>query len=109
MRQPRFIPFLILLTLASTAVAASAPEIRLVIEHQSFHPATLTIPAGERVKVMIENKDDIPAEFESYDFNREKVIAGHSASAIYVGPLEAGSYDFFNDFHKASKGRLVVE
>ncbi|MEJ2762082.1 MAG: cupredoxin domain-containing protein, partial [Gammaproteobacteria bacterium] len=49
-------------------------------------------------------------EFESYPLNREKIITGNSSGVIYIGPLEAGEYDFFGDFHQdTAKGRLIAK
>lgn len=90
------------------ALADSAP-LELSIKNQAFSPATLTIPADTRVEIRIHNQDALPAEFESYDFNREKVVPGGSKVVLYVGPLKPGTYQFFNDFHPASTGKLIVK
>ena len=88
---------------------ADSPSLDLTIKNQAFTPATLTIPAGTRVEIRVHNQDAMPAEFESYDVNREKVIPGHSTVPLYVGPLKPGTYKFFNDFHSASTGKLIVK
>lgn len=87
-------------------VPAASPV--LTIRNQAFQPRTLTIPAGQKIKITVKNDDAIPAEFESSDLNQEKVIPGGTALPVYVGPLKAGTYKFFNDFHPASTGTLVV-
>lgn len=97
---------LVLALVAGWAVAA--PPLTLVIKDQAFEPAQLTIPAGQVVKIMVRNEDALPAEFESSDFNREKVIPGRSTVPVFVGPLDPGTYGFFNDFHPQSKGKLIV-
>lgn len=97
---------LVLALVASWAVAA--PPLTLVVKNQAFEPAQLTIPAGQVVKIMVRNEDALPAEFESSDFNREKVIPGRSTVPVFVGPLDPGTYGFFNDFHPESKGTLIV-
>lgn len=89
--------------------AASEAVFHLAIVKQAFEPDTLTILAGERVKIMVMNKDTVPAEFESNDFKREVVIPGKAELPVYVGPLEPGTYHFFNDFHPQSKGTLIVK
>ena len=90
------------------AAQAATPEAHLTITHQAFQPDTLTIPAGKTVKIIVKNQDALPAEFESNDFNREKVIPGGSQVPVWVGPLTPGTYTFFNDFYPQSTGRLVV-
>lgn len=97
------------LFLASTAYAET-PEFQLVIKDHQFIPSTLEIPAGQKVKLIVENQDATPEEFESHDLNREKIIAGNSKGVIYVGPLEAGSYKFFGEFNpKTATGTLTVK
>jgi hypothetical protein len=109
----RFSPFAILLcfllTSLSTTFADTTPSFNLAIKNHAFIPDTLTIPANKQVRIVINNQDALPAEFESYDFNREKVVPGGSTVTIYVGPMKAGSYQFFNDFYSSSTGKLIVK
>ncbi|MDA8231580.1 MAG: cupredoxin domain-containing protein [Magnetospirillum sp.] len=95
---------------AAPAVAAASPtpSFTLVIRHQAFVPATLRVPAGRLVKLMVTNKDALPAEFESDDFNREEVVPGGISLPVYVGPFKPGRYTFFNDFHPSSTGVLIA-
>ncbi len=88
---------------------AAAADVHLTIKNQAFQPNTLTIAAGQTVRIMITNEDALPAEFESSDFNREKVIPGGTQIPVYVGPLSTGAYNFFNDFHPQSTGKLIVK
>ncbi|MEJ2376845.1 MAG: cupredoxin domain-containing protein [Pseudolabrys sp.] len=97
-----------LMIVASNSDAAE-PVFHLTIVNQAFKPDSLSIPAGQRVKIMVMNKDTIPAEFESSDAHREVVIPGKTELPVYVGPLEPGTYHFFNDFHPDSKGTLTVK
>ena len=72
-------------------------------------PELVTAPAGQKLKLLIKNEDASTSEFESVDFHREKVVpAGHEIT-VFVGPLDAGSYEFFDDFHPDVRGRLVVK
>lgn len=96
------------LLLAGTAIAADAPNPQLSIQNQQFAPGQLTIPAGTKVELVVVNQDALPAEFESYDLSREVVVPGHSQVRIFIGPLEPGKYRFFNDFHQASEGWIIV-
>ena len=93
----------------SAWAAPDTPPPVLTLHGQAFQPRALTIPAGQQVKIVIKNDDVLPAEFESGDLNQEKVIPGGTALPLYVGPLRPGTYKFFNDFHPASTGALVVE
>jgi plastocyanin len=99
----------LLLVIASRADATAEQIFHLTIVNQAFEPDTLTIPAGQRVKIMVMNKDIIPAEFESSEAHREVVIPGKTELPVYVGPLEPGTYHFINDFHPQRKGTLIVK
>lgn len=89
---------------------ASAAEFTLVIKDHRFHPAQLTVPAGERVKLLIDNRDPTPEEFESHDLRREKIIPGHGKGVVWVGPLSAGKYRFFGEFHESTaRGELIAK
>ena len=55
-----------LLLLASPAAfAAGEKEFSLVIEAHKFTPERIEVPAGQKVKLLVENKDATPEEFES--------------------------------------------
>ena len=92
--------------------ALHAEEItaQLIIRNHKFEPAELMIPAGQKVKLVIENQDSTPEEFESSELSREKVVPAKGRVVIFVGPLKAGRYPFFGDFNRDSaKGVLVVK
>src|ERR1700738_4258657 len=79
---------------------ADDPEFTVVIKEHRFIPAELQVPAGVKVKLLIKNEDSTPEEFESREMHREKVVPPGQQIAIVVGPLDAGTYPFFGDFHK---------
>lgn len=90
--------------------AAAADAYTITIKNHRFEPSEITIPAGEKVKLVVKNMDPTPEEFESYELNREKVIAGDAEATIYVGPLEPGTYPFFGEFNQdTAQGRIVVK
>ncbi|MBI2382477.1 MAG: cupredoxin domain-containing protein [Gammaproteobacteria bacterium] len=89
---------------------AEVPEFTLTIRDHRFEPAELTVPAGQKVKLKVVNADASAEEFESHELNREKVIPGNSSANIFVGPLEAGTYPFFGEFHAdTAQGKLIVK
>lgn len=95
---------------AGRSIAAEPPSLRLLIVNHRFQPATLTIPANTKVKLAVENRDATPEEFESNDFDREKLILPNSSAVIFVGPLPPGRYRFFGEFNPATaQGVLRVE
>jgi plastocyanin len=89
---------------------AVAEDYKLVIKDHQFQPAEITIPAGTKVKLLVENQDSTPEEFESYLLNREKIIAGNSKVTLFIGPLSAGKYPFFGEFNpKTAQGIIIVK
>jgi len=81
-----------------------------VIKNHQFTPSIVTVPAGVKVKLKVTNNDATPEEFESYKLNREKIIPGNSSAHVFIGPLEAGEYEFFGEFNQATaQGRIVVQ
>jgi plastocyanin len=89
------------------AIAAENTYTIQIINHK-FEPSELTVPAGKKVKLLIENKDATPEEFESHELNREKVISGNSKATIYIGPLSPGKYPFFGEFNMDSAKGVIV-
>lgn len=99
------------LMLAGMSVhAGEIPEYKLVISYHRYQPAELKVPAGIKFRLVVENRDASPEEFESTEFNREKIVMPNSSAQVYVGPLAAGRYKFFGDFHQdTAQGALLVE
>lgn len=86
------------------------PEYRLVISNHHFTPTTLKVQAGTKFKVLVTNQDSTPSEFESSDFNREKIVLPGSTITVFIGPLGKGQYRFFDDFNqRTANGVLIVE
>lgn len=96
-----------LLLLPVTALAADV-DAALSIKNNRFSPAELRVPAGKKVKLVVENQDAAAEEFESYELNREKVIAGNSRGTLFIGPLKPGRYPFFGDFHPLTARGVVI-
>ena len=100
----------LILSASFGAFAAGEPEFSLVIENHRFAPDRLEVPAGQKVKLKIENRDATPEEFESHDLKVEKVIPGKKSAVVFVGPLKAGEYKFAGEFNdKTAQGVLVAK
>jgi plastocyanin len=109
--QSRTLPALILaggFLFGAAAACAEDTDVLLVIREHKFVPAEVTVPAGKKIKLVIDNQDATAEEFESYELNREKVVAGKSKVTIFVGPLAAGRYPFFGDFHKETATGVLI-
>jgi len=92
----------------SIPVAAHAEDYVLTLKNNQFSPKVLTIPAGQKIKITVINHDVTPAEFESSDLNREKVVGANSEISVFIGPLDAGSYGYFDDFHRDTTTGVIV-
>ena len=95
---------------AGNPAAAEVPEFALVIKNHAYVPSELKVPADTKIRIRVTNEDATPEEFESTDFSRESVVMPRQSVVFYVGPLHAGTYGFFGDFHRdTAQGRLIVE
>lgn len=115
MNRPRLpVAFAAILTLTLAAFTypaaqAAPPEYKLVIKDHRFTPTEIEVPAGQKIRLVVENQDTTPEEFESYDLNREKIVAGNGKIVLFVGPLKPGKYEFFGEFNMATaRGWLVA-
>ncbi len=101
---------LTLLFILSPKVVMAAPIVEIRIKDHLFFPNEIVIPADTKVKLLVFNDDPTAEEFESYELNREKVIAGGTKATIFIGPLPQGRYPFFGEFYpKTAQGVVVVE
>jgi len=109
--MPKVIKLLIFTALIIFAINALAkrPEYVIELKDHLFFPEQLQIPANKKVKLVIYNRDDSVEEFDSFDLNREKVLYPNKKAVIYIGPLPAGTYRFFGEFHpNSAKGSIVI-
>ena len=89
---------------------AETPEFVLTIKDHKFEPAEFEVPANVKVKLIVKNLDPTPEEFESYELNREKVIAGGREAVIFIGPLEPGTYPYFGEFNAdTAQGKIIAK
>ncbi len=106
----RLIPSAILLFFVIPLAAFAAdPQFSLGLKAHQFTPKELEIPAGTKVELKIRNEDKTPAEFESLSLHREEVVVGGGEIRVFVGPLDPGRYEFFDDFHPETRGTLVAK
>lgn len=93
------------------APPAAAQEVFvIVIKDHRLVPAELQVPAGKKIKLLVDNQDPTPEEFESHSLNREKIIPGNSKATIYFGPLKPGTYEVFGEFHQeTAQGKIIAK
>ena len=90
------------------ATLAAEAEFNVAIHNHRFEPSEIRIPAGQKVKLIVDNKDSTPEEFESHELNREKVIPGNTKASVYIGPLKPGRYPFMGEFNAATARGVVI-
>jgi Cupredoxin-like domain len=88
---------------------ADEPKVSIAIRDDGFAPGEVQVPAGIKIELSIKNEQKIAAEFESHALRREKVIPPGATGTVYVGPLQPGRYEFFDDFRPNNRGFLVAK
>jgi len=101
--------WLSLFLLVSFAAGAQAEDYVLTLKDHKFSPDPITVPANQKIKLTVKNAQVTNAEFESSDLDREKVVEAGSQIIVYVGPLDPGSYGYFDDFHRETIGTIIAK
>ena len=96
--------------LLSAPIDAKASEATYRIEliDGTLKPETLRVPAGVRFKLLIVNNGSKPGEFESHQLRQEVVLFMGNEKILPISPLDAGSYDYFDDFQPGVIGKIVA-
>jgi len=92
----------------SGARAEDPVSLSVTIKNYQFEPAELHAPPGKPIAIHVKNLNTIVSEFESSDLHFEKIVPVGSEAVVHVRPLQPGRYNFFDDFHHATQGSLVV-
>jgi plastocyanin len=87
---------------------ADDPTVNIDLKDHQFVPSDVAVPAGVKVKLLVKNDQQMTAEFESNSLHREKIVEPGNTITVYVGPLDPGSYEFFDDFHNETRGHLIA-
>jgi hypothetical protein len=100
-------------TLSGVAMPVSAraeddPVFRIEFNDGQMTPSRLDVPANKRFKLELVNKGTTPAEFESVELRKEKVIAPGVTTSLVIKNLDPGEYKFFDDFHLNAPPALLV-
>lgn len=93
---------------SSGVSAAEDPVFRIEFKDGAMSPREIEVPANTRIKLDLVNGGDTPAEFESMELRKEKVLAPHSSSALIIRTLAPGRYEFFDDFHPGSPPAVLI-
>src|SRR5690349_9293779 len=98
----------VLATASLAAFAAAGSDVSLVLENHRFAPERIEVPAGQKVKLLVENRDAAAEEFDSDDLRVEKVIPGKGKGVVWIGPLKAGEYKFMGEYNARTAQGVVV-
>jgi plastocyanin len=94
---------------AGFPVRAQDAVVHITVKNHHFEPAEPRAPANRPITIRVRNQDAAPMEFESVRLRVEKVVPANSEGVVNVRALSPGRYEFFDDFHKQTRGTLVVE
>jgi plastocyanin len=106
--RPLFLASLLAAALVAPAFADD-PTVTIDLKDHQFVPSEVPVPAGIKVKLLVKNDQTMTAEFESNSLHREKIVEPGNTITVFVGPLDPGSYEFFDDFHNATRGHLIAK
>jgi plastocyanin len=97
------------LAAAASAVAADQGGVTLTLKNHQFAPAHFTVPAGQKVRIVLVNQDPATEEFDSHDLQVEQVVTPMGRITFTIGPLRPGDYSFMGEFHAATaQGRITA-
>ncbi len=98
------------LAFSSGLRAEEEPVFTIEFHDGKVMPLRVEVPANRRFKLELRNSGSTPAEFESEELRKEKVLAPDSTSVLVFRTLDPGEYEFFDEFHPdAPKAVLVAK
>lgn len=93
---------------SASAQESQEPVFRIEFNNGKVVPQRLEVPANTRFILELHNAGTEPAEFESKELRKEKVLAPGASSTLVIRTLDPGEYDFFDDFHLDEKPAVLV-
>jgi hypothetical protein len=90
------------------ASAAEDPTFRIEFKDGAVSPREIEVPANTRIRLELVNAGESPAEFESLELKKEKVLAPKTSSVLVIRTLAPGRYDFFDDFHPGQPPATLI-
>lgn len=113
MMKTKKIPLLAALALSALYIPAHAmaaqDEYRMEMKNGSFDPPALSVPAHQKIHLIVKNDEASQTEFESYPLNQEQKIESGGSADMYIGPLDPGEYPVFDDNNPDAKGSIVAK
>jgi hypothetical protein len=94
--------------LVSLSARAEDPTFRIEFKDGVVTPKRIEVPAKVRIVLELVNAGSTPAEFESKELRKEKVLAPGSSSSLILRSLDPGEYKFMDDFHPERPASVLV-
>ncbi len=94
--------------LANAGARAEDATFRIEFKDGVVTPKRLEVPASTRIVLELVNTGETPAEFESKELRKEKVLAPGASSSLVLRSLDPGEYQFFDDFHLDASPSILV-
>src|SRR6476646_587205 len=69
------------------ALAAEDPTFRIEFKDGAVRPREIEVPANVRIRLELVNAGETPAEFESLELKKEKVLAPNTSSVLVIRTL----------------------
>ena len=88
--------------------AEEEPIFTITFKDGVVSPRRLEVPANRRFQLNLVNNGDTPAEFESSELRKEKVLAPKTTSILVFRTLDPGEYPFFDDFHPDAPQAVLI-
>jgi plastocyanin len=93
--------------------APAGDQLVVVAKDLAFAPASLTVPAGAAVEIVLDNQESAPHNIAIKDASGAEVFKGEivsNASVTNAVPaLAAGSYTFWCEVHPDMQGTITAE
>jgi len=114
------ISMIVIIVLAGTgcqsrqATASQVADITVVMTEFKFNPDTITVHAGQRVRVMLDNtKGTLKHDFHQPDLDLHAEVDAGKTTVFEFTPTKAGTFDLTCDVpgHKDAGmvGKLIVQ
>lgn len=88
---------------------AEVPTYLIELNDGQLLPEVLVVPAKTRFKLQVVNIGTKPSEFESNQMRLEEVLFMGMDTVLPVTPLDAGEYDYFDEFQPGVMGKLTAK
>lgn len=100
----------VLLAAAAPAAAEDMLAFKVEMKDGAIAPDRIEVAQGKPFRLDVTNAGSGPAEFESNELHKEKVLTAGGTGSLIFRSLSAGTYIFYDDFHPdGGKLTLIVK